>query len=289
MKSYFSEHFDTKQKGARHKRQIFSDHPTHPTEKMNTDDIMRFQRKLSPDCKLTRRTFAVIKTGQKDGVRKSMEDRFTFYAISGRYVYEVPNRTRYDMANNRKYENQVAFIQCGPGWIQQLTVFHNARLKIENEEGELVDQVVNAQMCGIGVVLMELCLLDPDIFENDEHNRGKMELDNGGMILHENCDKLVGLSMASNRPGGGIVYLSAAIRIGYHKILIDQSRLPPGMGGSKGKQRVYNAYETQVAKDNFKAISGEIGPCAGYENSDAWHRTWYLCSERYAHKKFKKS
>ena len=247
---------------------------------MNTDDIMRFQRKLSLDCKLTRRTFAVIKTSQQDGVRKSVADRFTFYAISGRYVYEIPNRTSNEIGNNRKYENQVAFIKCGPGWIYQLTVFHDARLKIENEDGELVDRVVNAQRCGIGVVLTELCLLDPDIFENDEYSRGKKKLDDGGTTLHENCDRLVGLAMASSRPGGGIVYLSAAVRIGYHKILIEQSCLLSGTGGAKDNRRTYIAYNTQVAKDNFKVLSGEIRPCAGNENCEAWHKNWYLCGER---------
>ena len=66
---------------------------------------------------------------------------------------------------------------------------------------------------------MESCLLDPYIFSNDEHNRGKEELYDGKITLHENCDKLVGLEMASSRLGGGIVYLSAAIRIGYHKTI----------------------------------------------------------------------
>ena len=246
---------------------------------MDTDDIKRFQRKVNPDCKLTRRTFAVIKTSQQNGVRKSMADRLTFYAISGRYVYEIPNRTRYDVANNRKYENQVAYIRCGPGWVYQLTVFHNARLKIENAEGDLVDRVVNAQSCGIGVVLMELCLLDPYIFSNDKHNRAKKELYDGKITLHENCDKLVGLEMASSRPGGGIVYLSAGIRMDYQKLLIDTSCSPPGMGGAKNNQRFYNTYDTQVAKDNYRSLSGEIRPCAGYETCEAWFKNWYLCDE----------
>ena len=261
--------FLAKQTKTRHKRRIV---PDHPTQKMDPDEIMTFRRKNHTDCRIRRKSFTVKKTSQPAGIRKSVDDRFTFYAVAGRsWQNELINSTRY-----RRYENQIAFIVCGPGWIVLLEVFHNARLRINNEWRN-----VNARKCGVGVVLVELCLLDPYIFERDEHNQAKQYLDEAGLTIHEGCKRLVGLTMASSLPDGGHVYFSSGIRMGYRKILISQSCLPGEIGGSEDDQFSYNTYDTQVARDNYvsELLSGNIRACAGYEMCEAWLKNWYFCDE----------
>ena len=255
-----------KQKKTRHKRQAIPSR--HPTQKMDTDDLMTFHRKMDPDCRLRRKVFTVKKTSEPAGIRKSVNDRFTFYAVYGRFwPNALPNPKGY-----RRYENQIGFIRCGPGWIELLTVFRDARLRINNTL-----RIVNAQKSGVGVVLVELCLLDPYIFEQDEHNQAKQNLDEAGLTIHGGCNRLVGLEMASSSPGGGHVYFSAGIRMGYRKILISQSCWPGAIGVAEDFQFSYHTYNTQVARDNYVSLLGEIRACAGYVSCQAWQRNWYLC------------
>ena len=260
--------FLAQQTRTRHKRRI---HPDHPTQKMDTDEIMTFRRKNHTDCSLRWKLFTVKKTSQPAGVGKSVDDRFIFYAVAGRFWQnELKNSSGY-----RRYENQIGFIVCGPGWIELLEVFYNARLR-----GDSFDtwRNVNAQNCGVGVVLAELCLLDPYIFERDEHNQAKQHLDAAGLTIHESCKRLVGLTMASSRPGGGLVYFSSGIRMGYRKILIFQEC---EIGDLEYDQYSYNTYDTQVARDNYvyELLSGNIRACAGYERCEAWLKNWYLCDD----------
>ena len=257
-----------KQKSKRYKRRASL---YHPTQKMDTDEVITFRTKVSPDCRLGHKTFSVMKTSERDGATKSEEDRFIFYAIARRWwdFIELENPVL-----DRRYKNQIAAIRCGPGWIYQLDVYDNAELKIENEQGEFIDTTVNARKCGIGVVLTELCLIDSDIFEHDQHNLATQNLYKQRIDIHQNCDKLVGLDMDAVPPSNGLVYLSSGIRMGYTKLMVHLNCL-----SREGDAAIYNTYDIPVARDNYETLSGDITPCAGYERCKAWMKKWYLCDD----------
>ena len=276
--------YNLKEKNRMHKRRSNLEHPV---QRMDTDEILTFRRKVSPNCKLGHETFTVKKTSERDGVTRSITDRFIFYAVARTVaeLNEVPGFVpdflpHYLTLPGRKYQNQIAAISCGPGWIYHLDVYADAHLRIGNGQGEYVESITNARKCGIGVVLTELCLIDPDISILDEHNRGKSLLDNEGISLHQNCNKVVGLAMAAHPPGDGHVYLSSGIRIGYRKLLIHQDCLVGyDAAGLAVEGTTYNAYDTQVAKDHYRSLSGEIAPCSGYGTCEAWKTRWFLCDE----------
>ena len=102
------------------RRQLF---PAHPSRKMLTGETQTFRRKLVPECRLRGKYFRVLKITQRSEDRP-LQDIFTFYAIYGRYnIFSlIENPTNADI----KYEYQIGFIRCNPGWINHLQVFEDA-------------------------------------------------------------------------------------------------------------------------------------------------------------------
>ena len=250
----------------------------HPSRAMNTDEIITFKRKLSSDCQLKHKYFAVIKTSQVqtgstsiwpiEGEYEGPRNILTFYAKRGRFP---TFRERPNPRPTHRYENQIAIIRCSPGWIHQLIVFQNAMLREENgTTGQYFEVPVNAQGCGIGVILTELCLIDQEIYTVNERNRADNLLTAAGTTIHQSCEKLVGLNMAAVPPSKGHVYFSAAMRRDYTRLLIDQTC---------AKEVRFNAYETALARQKYDDITGEIEECAGYGKCQAYRRNWYFCDK----------
>ena len=245
---------------------------------MNTDEIITFQRKQGPNCKLKHKYVAVMKTSKFDMPDESdglggLRTTFTFYAKRGRFhtFTERPNSRPYFSLHEQRYENQIAIIRCSPGWIHQLIVFQNAMLREENgTTGQYFEVPVNAQGCGIGVILTELCLIDQEIYTVNERNRADNLLTAAGTTIHQSCEKLVGLNMAAVPPSKGHVYFSAAMRRDYTRLLIDQTC---------AKEVRFNAYETALARQKYDDITGEIEECAGYGKCQAYRRNWYFCDK----------
>ena len=253
---------------------------------MHTNEILTFQRKLGGACQLKHKYFAVMKTseydipGEFDGLG-GLRTIFTFYAKRGRFhtFTERPNsRPPLPLPHVQRYENQIAIIRCSQGWIEMLSVFENAMLREENSTGHWVEVQVNAQGCGVGVILTELCLIDPEIYTKNvgqsDENRAENLLDDAGTTLHQTCTKLVGLEMAAVPPSGGHVYFSAAIRREYTRLLIDI----PCIGTSDQHQRFW-AYETAVAREHYNVQTGAIEECAGYGRCNAYRRSWFFCDK----------
>ena len=245
--------------------------PDHPVVEMNIGETMTFRRKLSTGCTLSRTHFTVLKTSGRH-FKPHSGPLFTFYAILGRF--NAFNETPPPRAGLRKYQNQIAYIRCSPGWIHNLEVFDDALLKKQNNQGQWVDVKANAQGCGIGVVLTELCLIDPAIFIQNEQNLATRFL-NEFTVLHEDCCKLVGLDMSADPPSGGHVYFSAALRMDYPKLVIELPCRNPGIDIPLR----FNIYDTIVARQNYRTegFTAEIQACGGYERCDAYMRHWYFC------------
>ena len=244
------------------RRQLF---PAHPSRKMLTGETQTFRRKLVPECRLRGKYFRVLKITQRSEDRP-LQDIFTFYAIYGRYnIFSlIENPTNADI----KYEYQIGFIRCNPGWINHLQVFEDASWRRwDNEQRQYVLEVVDTRRCGVGVVLTELCLLDPEVFVKDHENKADINLNNAGTTLHDNCDKLVGLLLTTTEAH---VYLSSAIRMGYQRLLIDMS---------DGMSHTFNAYDTSVAQQNYNDATGSIQACDENERCEACFRQWYFCDD----------
>ena len=213
-------------------------------------------------CRITSRLFTVIK--QHGVIGQDIFGpvlRTYFYAISGRMEFNE----RQNGNITHRYQSQVAYIKCQRGWIEMVKVFDAS---IEPQPLPLDDP----RGCGIGVVLTELCLIDPDLNNMDFDNRAKMKLSRSAQmqeLVTASCVRLVGLSMAANPIRGANVYFSAAIRMGYGKMIVDQSK------------QEFNIYETKIARENFDSNTGIIEACCsvGYSCS-AFYRDWFFCDEK---------
>jgi hypothetical protein len=216
-------------------------------------------------CSMTSKTFTVIRI---DGPKTNSHGTFhgsDFYAISGRTDFE-----ELDGGNEtHRYESQGAFIQCTYGWINELEVFDKSlEISIGGFEWRVPE---NAHGCGIGVVLTELCLLDPRLSNFDLTNAARTQLERVSEhafgLVSGACRKLVGLFMAALPINGAGVYFSAAIRMGYGHLIVLQY------------DGEFNVYETVVAREHFDSNTGIINPCCGDpKRCSAWYADWYFCA-----------
>ena len=243
----------------------------HPTRPIQIGETMPFATK--PQCSF--REF-VVKKRFLPG--KASPSYFYFYAVSraANGFKELAGGTE-----THKYQHQLAYITCLHGWITQLTVFDKS-LGMKYEGPMKFYGNEDPRGCGIGIVLTELCLIDPEVnnMKLDKDKRGN-EIGNKALRIlkqdmkertNKNCYKLVGLTMAANPKQAGHVYFSAAINMDYNKMVVVLDR-----GWEKTNVK-YNIYDTRVAKQNYKP-NGDIDSCCGYEKCHAYSRSWIFCAD----------
>ena len=174
------------------------------------------------------------------------------------------------------FHGQIAVIRCSHGFIDDLMVF-------EESLGD-VQPTVDARRCGIGTVLTELCLIDPDV---NIPNPGNMALDilsTNPHAKHEfemvknKCQKFVGLMMAAevqnteNPHAGARTYFTAAINMRYRMLVIDSTFY--------GGRNALNVYDVKTAKENYDPRTGNINPCCNHGICDAHQSYWLFCFEK---------
>ena len=232
----------------------------HPTEEMEDGEYKTFRRKDDPSCNLRSLYFTVLKTENRF---TSNDLHVTYYAITGEDTEftQIPRATL-----KRKFVNQIAVIQCTHGWIDDLEVFEESL----NPGGP----TEKALRCGIGTVLTELCLIDPDISAGRQGNlAGEMleEFPEFTDRVMRNCHHLVGLRMATKKKATAHVYFNAAINMIYGLLLIEDFYGPDSNS--------IKIYPTQAAKDNYDSDTGRILPCGQCsETCQAWGRRWFFCA-----------
>ena len=216
-------------------------------------------------CRLTAKIYSVKKIREIKTDNTGDYFSFTFYAISGATEFnEIQNGNE-----THKFESQIAYIRCSHGWISYLEVF-KIRLGVINQE--------SPRGCGIGVVLTELCLIDPAVNTMRSGNRALPKLQNDiqtYQLVRDNCVKLIGMIMLADPVSGALAYFSAAIRLDYKKLIVD-----PMMGTVPGGR--FKIYDTKVAKENFNPNTGRIGPCCQEaERCDTFMAHWFFCETNY--------
>ena len=259
---------------------IFSDNPKkfnssarflapptfHPATSMDEGESRKFRVSNSrfvpkpgkETCGLNVKTYSIRKTREMKTDHKGDYFSFYFYAISGVNEFiEIQNGNE-----THKFESQIGYIRCSHGWISFLEVFRN-RLGVANQE--------TPRGCGIGVVLTELCFIDPDINNVNSGNRAMPKLQKDvqtQQLVKDNCIKLIGMTMFADPVAGALTYFSAAIRLDYRKLIVDPLR-----DGEK-----FKIYDTKVAKENFDLNTGRIEPCCHeIERCDTLMTNWFFC------------
>ena len=233
---------------------------------MQTGETRSFSTK--PQCSF--REFVVLKDLQEGD--EDIPSYFYFYAVS-----KVAKGFMELVGGNEKekYQHQLAYISCMPGWISHLEVFVQSLGLSYGQLGSIYPRG-----CGIGIVLTELCLIDPVVstMKVGKDYRGE-QIGNKAMralkqdikgLVQDNCYKLVGLTMMAAADGTastGHVYFSAAINMDYDHMIVDMTT---------GPNAQYTIYETKKAKRNYK-FNGDIDACCGMDKCSAYSRTWIFC------------
>ena len=143
--------------------------------------------------------------------------------------------------------------------------------------GPGVSKDANAQKCGIGIILTELCLIDPDITRLDDNNISlrrysirRYSRSIYQMLLNTCAGGLLGLTMTAEPIRGEFAYFSAAINKGYNKFMVEE-----GSGSDVSTKN----YDTKIAGENMDPTSGVIKPCCGNNECRANSRVWLFCKE----------
>ena len=247
-------------------------YPAHPSISMRIGETRIFS--VKPQCRLREREFIVLKSFKEAEVDSEDSDDdlpsyFYFYAVSGASVGFTELEGGTEQLDGHKYERQVAYIKCSHGWISHLNVFERILGTTHGQFG-----AENPRGCGIGVVLTELCLIDPEIStmkvdkSNKKGNKAMMILKQDMRpLVQENCYKVVGLSMAAVPPSDGHVYFSAANNMKYDYLIVDLTM---------GSNVQHAIYETKEAKRNFKS-NGDIDACCGNNKCSVYSKSWFFC------------
>lgn len=251
-------------------RRVFREHPT---EEMEEEEILEFQRNpvRYPECTLTSLHYSVLKRHHRRASFPQPSTRefyFTFYAFTGETYGE--NLTELPNANwKRMYVNQIAYIQCTHGWIDDLTVFDYPLTPVLN-----LNPTESPKRCGIGTVLTELCLIDPGINVRRQGNLARHILSGFPVEfprVERDCPTLVGLGCATDTMAGAHTYFTAGINMGYRLLLIE-------VRDDEGQYSI-KTFPTDDAKRDYNVETGRIEPCD--ECSDmcqAWGRRWFFCT-----------
>ena len=246
--------------------------------KIGKQNIQTFKvtRSTRPNCPLLKKrkldevdsstTYSVLKEKHKD---KGGKTHFYFFAVHGSdfvlndKITEEDKKSNPGIVRTHRFLKQVGFIDCPKGQVFRLDV---------NKEP------TDGRRCGIGTVLSQLCLIDPEIYEPGKQNDAtKILLDD---MLHESpdakvadwlmwkCERLVAIHVQTIPRGAGKTYLQAGLKTGFETVAIIWKAVP----------KKISIYKTKLALENFKPQTGSIGPCEGHkEECNAFNQKWIFC------------
>ena len=153
-----------------------------------------------------------------------------------------------------RYKNQIGYISCSTGFINNVWVNDGRK------------QPINARGCGVATVFTTLCLIDPELnlLPSSKIHEAFGRNHRLERTIKKACKRFVGLQMIANPLTGAFAYFTAAINSGYKKMLIRNEC---------GTLKHYKWINTADAKDNYDATTGMIGKIMGRE------KNWWFCDE----------
>jgi hypothetical protein len=215
-------------------------------------------------------TYKVLKIENEFG-----EEYTNYYGVPGDTDFtrtQDPEAEEFHI--QKRYEDQIAFAVCQPGWIEKVWVN-------SGEEDEDTDVRINARKCGVASVLTELCLRDPKVNKLSESSKAfenlmeeeREDIEDKINIIKHDCKHFVGMEMSAKPIVAAIGYLNAAIRSEYFQMAV-QERF------HETKEVLsFNFYNTKIAKENFNPETGTIGPCEGKEECNGVDAYRYFCEK----------
>ena len=144
-----------------------------------------------------------------------------------------------------------------------------------------------ARNCGIGTVLSELCMVDPNIYRNTEKNHVLKFLSGISTdlaiqireLLSSRCiNGLVGLENEAES-SGGFTYLSAAQRMSYQYMVVQfhNDKIENHDHSSGQCVQKFRVYKVTVALKLFDGATGRIEDGFGDNAGSGEKAMWYFC------------
>ena len=173
--------------------------------------------------------------------------------------------------------NELGSIQCKNGWIDMIEVMD--------------EEPLNARGCGISSVLLELCMIDPEVnFLYHPFQRYPSEaikkLERFPDVLQdivEYCKCLIGLRNTANPKSAAFGYFEVANSRGYRRMMV-QSFSRQGQDPNTPPTHIHK-YWTEDAQKKFDKRTGNIRldescdqGCQG-KTCKAWEEIWYFCKD----------
>ena len=214
---------------------------------MNTDDVQEIEIEASKtDCKINPKKYFVKKMKKEVG-EENVSVHF-FATLSSEFVKNS------EVSITDRYKQQAGYIWCSKGYIENVHV---------NGEGHTVD----ARDCGIGSVLSTLCMNDGELnlMPTSRIDIEFIKKPKVANTVKTGCKNFVGLQMVAQPPKGAHAYFSAAINLGYNRILI------------KIDANTFKWMDTQKVRSCY-ADTGMIGK-EGDAKIRGHGKTWYFCEE----------
>ena len=253
-------------------------HPYSPMDSGDTETfrISRFKKAepvLSRKCFLKADHYKIRKFGGADTEEEAAAIGFTFLVIPG--DLETLRDDNGNLLANEKIPDSVFSLgnigsaRCELGLISMMYVHEKAR------------------NCGIGTVLAELCMVDPEIYRNTRKNHVLKFLSGISTdlaiqvreLLSSRCIKgLVGLTNVAES-SKGFTYLSAAQRMSYRYMVVQfHNENVEDHDHSSGQcVQKFRVYPVRDALRLFNGATGRIEDGFGDTAGSGENARWYFC------------
>ena len=258
----------------RPKRSLGDEYPSGPLEN-KTPVSFTVKKSKKEHCQMFSKDADTVTSYKVMKIEREFGEIYTNYYVVPGYVdfkrTQDPEVEEFHI--QRRYSDQIAYAVCSPGWVE--------KVRVNDGKEEDTNNHINARRCGIGSVLTELCLRDPDITQVADSSKVFEKLKEGDVDdietktrqLKERCVNLIGLEMSADPLDAAYGYFNAAIRANYLQMVVQER-----FHDTKDKLS-FNIYSTEIARENYDLDTGIIGACEENEECNAVDAYWYFCKK----------
>ena len=241
-------------------RLFFPDHPITPMSSgIENAETFRINRIRHPKCRLTRNLYTVVKEEHRTDFSPD-----SFYI---KFVAKIGN-------------DELGFSTCSVGWIDQVSVEGGEQPFSPWTNQAPLGVGTSARECGLGTVLTELCLIDPQLnylFHVTLPSKAitiltfyPKQFDD----VREYCTALMGMDMMAVPMKGAHAYFNAALNKGYRRMIV--------LGATEFHyfwvEDVSRRYVSEGQNRGTVALLDECGCVTG--QCYMWGKQWFFCKDR---------